>query len=382
VITLLIARDLSCEEFLVLKHLDHFDHRERVVTRLRDVFATQLVGLEFHVASVAGHDRAGRRVRRLLDLADAGQNGADEPCDVAERTEQVLLRRVMRNDVGDLVPDDGRELVFHGKPADPASTSAPRLHILDLQSGETRPIGPDFPSGFTSSGIGGLGLAVNPIDRSVLVDMRDGDLHQVVSVPSDGKGTSRVLLTLTQGSWGLDVTTNGTLFVDQVSRPVEIVRFRESDTAPTPIAVVHSGMPSALELPDRGILITTSFNGRSRLSVVKPDKEIVPFVDTADETREPLAFAGPHQVARDLAFAAREDARHATQPRHVIDRRLDCALISAHDVGFFGSHRDCETFIPDRLHGPVSARLAGPRARGSVPCSWRGWSSAHWPGRA
>jgi serine/threonine protein kinase len=218
---------------------------------------------------------------------------------------------------------DGRKLVFYGKPAGPASTSAPRLHILDLQSGETRPIGPDFPSGFTSSGIGGLGLAVNPIDRSVLVDMRDGDLHQVVSIPSDGKGTSRVLLTLTQSSWGMDMTPDGTLFIDQVSRPVEIVRFRESDTAPTPIAVVHSGMPGALELPDRGILITTSFNGRSRLSVVKPDKEIVPFVDTQDETREPLAFAGPHQVAFIVATATGESIGIASIKDGRLLRRLN-----------------------------------------------------------
>ncbi|HVQ65515.1 MAG TPA: protein kinase [Terriglobia bacterium] len=218
---------------------------------------------------------------------------------------------------------DGRELVFYGKPADLASTSALRLHILDLQPGETRPIGPDFPSGFTSSGIGGLGLAVNPIDRSVLVDMRDGDLHQVVSVPYDGKGTSRVLLTLTQESWGMDMTTDGTLFVDQVSRPVEIVRFRESDTAPTPIAVVHGGMPSALELPDRGVLITTSFNGRSRLSVVKPDKEIVPFVDTPDETREPLAFAGPHQVAFVVGTEPRESIGIASIKDGRLLRRLN-----------------------------------------------------------
>jgi hypothetical protein len=193
---------------------------------------------------------------------------------------------------------DGRALVFYGKPADQASTTATDgLHILDLQTGEARRIGPDFPSGFTSSGIGGLGLAVNPIDQSVLVDMRVGDLHQVVSVPSVGKEPGRVLLTLTESSWGMDMTADGSLFLDQVSRPVEIVRFHESSTTPTPIAVVPKGMPSALELPDRGVLITTVFNGRSRLSVVKPHQEIVPFVDTEDETHEPLAFAGPHQVA-------------------------------------------------------------------------------------
>ena len=193
---------------------------------------------------------------------------------------------------------DGRELVFYGKPADQASTIASYgLHILDLQSGQARPIAPDFQAAITSSGIGGLGLGINPIDRSVLAGTTVGDLQQVVSIPYDGKGPGRVLLTLTESSWGIDMTPDGFLFVDQVSRPVEIVRFGESDTTPTPTAVLPKGMPSALELPDRGILITTIFNGRSRLSVVKPNQEIVPFVDTEDETQEPLAFAGPQQVA-------------------------------------------------------------------------------------
>jgi serine/threonine protein kinase len=193
---------------------------------------------------------------------------------------------------------DGRQLVFYGRPADQASTGKPyQLHILDLQTGAARPIAPDFRSDISLAGIGGLGLAVNPIDRSVLVGMKVGDLHQVVSVPSDGKEQSRVLLTLTEGSWGMDMTPDGTLFIDQVSRPVEILRFNESDVVPTSLAVLHKGMPSALDLPDRGILITTVFNGRSRLSVVKPNKEIVPFVETEDETHEPLAFAGPNRVA-------------------------------------------------------------------------------------
>jgi len=138
------------------------------------------------------------------------------------------------------------------------------------------------------------------------VDMTNGDLHQVVSIPSDGKGASRVWLTLTEGTWGMDMGSDGSLYVDQVSRPLAIMRFKESDTSVSPIAIIPKGSPTALELPERGILTTSVFNGRSRLSVVKPNAEVVPFVETEDESHEPLSLAGPDQVAFVLGVAPNE----------------------------------------------------------------------------
>jgi hypothetical protein len=161
------------------------------------------------------------------------------------------------------------------------------------------------------------------MDRSVLVEMKNGDLHQVVSFPYDGKAASRVLLTLTASTSGMDMTADGSLFVDQISRPIEIMRFKESDTLANPSAIIQNGSAVALELPERGILTATFFNGRSRLSLVKPDSEIVPFVDTEEETHEPLSLAGPNQVAFVLGLAPKESIGLASIKDGRLVKRLD-----------------------------------------------------------
>jgi hypothetical protein len=202
---------------------------------------------------------------------------------------------------------DGRDIVFYGKSADQAFTGTPYgLYILNLDNNVVRPIGPAFKANITSSGIGGLGLTVNPIDRSVLVEIPNEDLHQLISIPFDSKRANRILLTLTESMAGIAMAADGSLFLSQASRPTVIMRSKESDASVSPLAIVPKGSPTALELPDRGILTTAVFKGRTRLTVVKPDAELVPFVETEDETHEPISFAGPNQVAFLLGLTPNE----------------------------------------------------------------------------
>jgi hypothetical protein len=86
------------------------------------------------------------------------------------------------------------------------------------------------------------------------------------------------------------------------------------------MAMVPVGVPefsSALELPDKRFLLTASFDGRSRLVVAKPTGELIPFVETEEESRAPVAFAGPDRVAfilgkapeQSIAVASIKDGR-------------------------------------------------------------------------
>jgi hypothetical protein len=188
---------------------------------------------------------------------------------------------------------DGKAIVFFGKPADAASSvnSVARLYILDLNSNVPKPIGPELnPSSYL------FGLAVNPLDNSVLVEVKNGDLHQILTIPPDGRNSGRVLLTLTGQTFYMDMSTDGSLYIDQVQRPQEAVRFGESAEIPETAAIVpESGLP-VLELPDGRILLTAFFDGRSRLLAAKTG-ELVPFVDTEEETSGPVTFVGPGQVA-------------------------------------------------------------------------------------
>jgi hypothetical protein len=124
----------------------------------------------------------------------------------------------------------------------------------------------------------------------------------------------------------MDMAEDGSLFVDQVSRPIVLMRFKESDSSAAPLAILPKGSPTALELPERGILTTAVFNGRSRLSVVKPNGEIVPFVDTEDETHEPVSFAGPNHVAFVLGLAPNETIGLASIEDGRLLRRLNVQL--------------------------------------------------------
>ena len=191
---------------------------------------------------------------------------------------------------------DTNEVVFFGKPADPSfANTPPRLYVIDLNSNRPRPIGPE-PSMISS--ISSLG--VSPLDRSVLAELSKGDLHQVVSIPVEGKTGARVLMTLTEGTWFLDMALDGSLYVAQQARPLQALRFKESVQIPELLAVVPVGSYSAtsvLELPDKRVLFTAVFDDRLRLLAAKPSGELAPFVDTNEDTRGPTTFVGPDQIA-------------------------------------------------------------------------------------
>src|SRR3990167_7630889 len=52
------GRLFTSEVFLILQHLDHFDHRLRIIATARQVLGTQAIGLQLHVTTVATHEGA------------------------------------------------------------------------------------------------------------------------------------------------------------------------------------------------------------------------------------------------------------------------------------------------------------------------------------
>jgi hypothetical protein len=167
----------------------------------------------------------------------------------------------------------------------------PKLRILDLKTNRSRPFGPPLPAVLTS-----FGLGVNPSDGSVVITRSIGDLHQILSVSRTGTD-ARVLFTLTDRSGSVDVSADGSLYVDQISRPSQILRFDETGQAIEELGVIPVSSRGILELPGDRFLFAASFEGRGRLLVTKPGGDITPFIDSEQETRDPTAFAGPDRVA-------------------------------------------------------------------------------------
>src|SRR5262249_1996580 len=144
-------------------------------------------------------------------------------------------------------------------------------------------------------------IAVNPLDRSVLAGIQNGDLTQIVSIPSDGQTPSRVLLPLTERIFSMDMAPDGSLYVDQYERPLQVVRFNDSAQTPETVNIAHYAafQSPVLEIADNRFLVTGIFHGRLGLLVARPTGELAPFIDTAEETSAP-AFAGSGRIAFSL----------------------------------------------------------------------------------
>jgi len=214
-----------------------------------------------------------------------------------------LLNGVVES--GDLCPPvrgfrDGKEAVFFGKTLDQSKADpAPHLYAIDLTSGKSRRLAPGtelLPLSSTSL----FGIAVAGDDRSVLVIQRAGDLHRVISIPRNGKGAIRTAVSLTFPAWFMDVDEDGNLYLDQIDRPIQLLRFSASGGSPELLAGSENasmhGFTTSL-LPNGRVLLPTVFAGRSRLLAAKPGGEATSLVETKEETSAPACRVGEGEIA-------------------------------------------------------------------------------------
>ncbi|MGH8638366.1 MAG: protein kinase domain-containing protein, partial [Burkholderiales bacterium] len=187
---------------------------------------------------------------------------------------------------------DGREAVFVGKPL--GSTGTDHLWVIDLASGRSRLIAPGVTLAFAQSS---FPLAVSADGQAVFFTLRSGSLHRIVTARRDGSGPVRTVLTLTHRPLLLDVSPDGTLYADQVDLPSEVFRF-----APSSRALERISLPptqeggTVLPLTDGRLLLTTRTGGRNLIMVAAPHKNLIPFVNTQEETAAPMATLGRKNV--------------------------------------------------------------------------------------
>ncbi len=143
-------------------------------------------------------------------------------------------------------------------------------------------------------------MAPTPDNRSVLIDLPSGNLHQVVAVPRSGSGPVQVLMTLTTPPWIMDAGPDGSIYLDQVDRPLQVLRFPPSGGTPEVLATTESralDLSAPVEFPDGRLLLPTLISGRSRLLVGKAGGNFFPLVDTAEETHLPAVLLPDNQAA-------------------------------------------------------------------------------------
>jgi len=166
-----------------------------------------------------------------------------------------------------------------------------------VATGKARRLARDLP--VVSSGET-FALAVTPDNQSALIDLPSGDLHRIVSIPRSGSAPARTLFSLTVVPWFLDAATDGSIYVDQLERPEEVLRFPVSGGAPEVLASTPAfpeGNPSSAELPDGRFLLPALFSGHASILMGRPGGNFVPFADTTEQTFLPATRVGSDEVA-------------------------------------------------------------------------------------
>src|SRR5207245_1925036 len=119
------------------------------------------------------------------------------------------------------------------------------------------------------------------------------DVLHVVAMPLAGNGDPQPLLTLTTPVWGLDVAPGARLYLDQVQRPLEVLRFDlpaagRAPAGPERLPVERLAAPlwretetvaRPVELPDGRVLVPSKVAGRDRLLALLPGRDPTPLLE-------------------------------------------------------------------------------------------------------
>ena len=188
---------------------------------------------------------------------------------------------------------DGKEAVIDGSPLG-QEAGGPRLLLVDLATGATRPLAPSLPRGS-----GAPDFAVSRDGKSVLVSVQIGSFTRMVSVPIHSQSPIQTLFTTAGQIWYIDSAPDGSVYGCVVDLPAELVsrpldRGQVESIARLP-AVADPNLIALL--PDGRVVVTADFSGRARLLVAEQGKNPVAMVTTTEETSAPLAVAGPREIA-------------------------------------------------------------------------------------
>jgi hypothetical protein len=139
----------------------------------------------------------------------------------------------------------------------------------------------------------------------------------------------------------MDIGKDGTLYLDQTARELEILKF--SPTGGTPEILAGSETPltgaqSTFQLADGRVLIDNVVAGKSRLLLAKPGSNPIPFIATKEETSGPVSRVGESEIAfllgptdsSELAIASIADGRIVRRLKGPQSRTI-ADFVASHD---------------------------------------------------
>jgi len=136
---------------------------------------------------------------------------------------------------------------------------------------------------------------LSPDGRSIVAAFRAKALDRIVRFPLDGGGSPQDLFTVTSDVWGMDAAPDGSVLVNTMDRPGELVSFRPQGTqvpgqaksAPTKMGsfAKPSWPDMVVVLTDGRGVIPAEVSGGARLMAVESGKDPVPclLIENASE---------------------------------------------------------------------------------------------------
>jgi tRNA A-37 threonylcarbamoyl transferase component Bud32 len=187
----------------------------------------------------------------------------------------------------DVLPGEREAIVVGGRGRD---RTADTMYAINLSTRNVRVLwAGGGPAGF-------LGLRVATDGRSIVVARIKGDEFVVAMVPGDGSNRTVRRLATTARIFAIDVGPDGSIYVDQGNRPVELLQYSPATGQVERTALPTDAFGGALPLPDGRILTLSRSGGTSRIMVRAPGKEPVEFLASGERSQLPVAMLGPDRV--------------------------------------------------------------------------------------
>jgi len=195
---------------------------------------------------------------------------------------------------------DGRRAIVLGRMYD--QTGAKRSLIdVDVTTGSARPIvlegNPEVRA-----------FALSPDAKSVVAALPAKALMRIVRIPLDGRGVPKDLFTVTSDVWHLDVDANGSMLVNLIDRPGEVVRLTSTGAPAARLAHFPQATASKMvvALADGRDVVDMSVSGRMRLMLVESGKAPVSLLKTQEESAAPMAALAGNRIAFAIGPEPRE----------------------------------------------------------------------------
>lgn len=183
---------------------------------------------------------------------------------------------------------DGKEIAVFGiYSAAPEPAGNARLYALDLDSKKVRPL-----EGITEYWpIALRPLAASPDGKSVVAARQVEDVWQIVKIPRDGSLRSEPLFSMpTAARAYLSVSADGSVYLDEWSRPESLLRFPASGGDPEANAIPNTF--GFLDLIPGGKFVLIALNGgKAHLAAGLPGSEPLPFLETSEQTMSPFGVS-------------------------------------------------------------------------------------------